>query len=375
MTAPASLNILLMGDASNYHNALAIGLRRMGHHVTVASNGSRWMHTERDIDLTRSPGKLGGALFWLNLQRRRRLFTGYDIVQLVGTGFIEQRPSRILSFYNFLRRHNKHVFLTSLGSDTNYIDFCFSPSSPLSYNEWMINGEESPHALMSRDALLRWHTPDMERLCETVYSTVDGVVTALYEYHLSCLRALPADKVAYGGIPIDINALEPVVLPHDIDRVRLMLGAHSYRMVEKGTDRILAAARRVEARHPDKCTVEVVSGLPYNDFVNRMRHAHVVLDQLYSYTPATTALLAMANGIPVLSGGEEKFYDFIGEKELRPIYNALPDDEALERTIEHIVMHPEELHRRSVESRLFVERHNNTDLVAKRFMELWQSKM
>ena len=375
MTAHDSLNILLMGDASNYHNSLAIGLRRMGHHVTVASNGSRWMQTDRDIDITRHPGKLGGAMFWLNLMRRRRLFAGYDIVQLAGTGFIDQRPQRILSFFNYLRRHNKHLFMTSLGTDTNYIDFCLDPSSPLRYNEWMINGEESPHALMSKKALMQWHTPDMERLCDAVYTGVEGAVTALYEYHMSCQRVMSDEKIDYAGIPINVDAIEPVTLPDKIDKVRLVLCAHSYRMVEKGADRILAAARRVEARHGDRCTVEVVTGLPYNTFVDRMRHAHVILDQLYSYTPATTALLAMANGIPVLSGGEEQFYDFIGEHELRPIYNAIPDDQALERAIEQIVLNPDDLRRRSIESRLFVERHNNTDIVAKRFMQSWQKRM
>ena len=55
------LRILLMGDASNYHNALATGLRRLGHDVVLASHGSGWMETERDIDLSRPfKGKLGG---------------------------------------------------------------------------------------------------------------------------------------------------------------------------------------------------------------------------------------------------------------------------------------------------------------------------
>ena len=47
------MKILLLGDASNYHVALAKGLRTLGHDVTVASNGSKWMKTPRDIDLYR----------------------------------------------------------------------------------------------------------------------------------------------------------------------------------------------------------------------------------------------------------------------------------------------------------------------------------
>ena len=38
-----------MGDASNLHRCLADALREMGHSVTVASDGTKWMDTKRDI--------------------------------------------------------------------------------------------------------------------------------------------------------------------------------------------------------------------------------------------------------------------------------------------------------------------------------------
>ena len=47
------MKILLLGDYSNYHRALSLALRKLGHDVTVASDGSRWMDTGRDIDLSR----------------------------------------------------------------------------------------------------------------------------------------------------------------------------------------------------------------------------------------------------------------------------------------------------------------------------------
>ena len=55
------MKILFLGDASNLHSTLATALRAMGHHVVLMSDGSRWMDTSRDIDLTRGSG-LGGAL-------------------------------------------------------------------------------------------------------------------------------------------------------------------------------------------------------------------------------------------------------------------------------------------------------------------------
>lgn len=59
--------ILLLGDYSNCHSTLATGLRRLGCDVTQASDGTGWMNTDRQIDITRKPGKLGGLEFYMRL--------------------------------------------------------------------------------------------------------------------------------------------------------------------------------------------------------------------------------------------------------------------------------------------------------------------
>ena len=57
------MKILLLGEYSNVHWTLAEGLRRLGHHVTVVSNGDFWKNYPRDIDLSRSTGLLGTLHF------------------------------------------------------------------------------------------------------------------------------------------------------------------------------------------------------------------------------------------------------------------------------------------------------------------------
>ena len=136
---------------------------------------------------------------------------------------------------------------------------------------------------------------------------------------------------------------------------------------------MLAAAREVERRHPERCRVTVARDLPFSRYMMQLEDADVVLDQLYSYTPATNALQAMAMGKIAVSGGEPEFYDFIGEKELRPVVNVVPDDEAIIRTLEELVLsRPEELRARSRMGREFVERHNAARIVAARFLTAWE---
>ena len=112
-----SLRILLLGDYSNLHSQLGRTLRSWGHEVTVASMGSGFQNTERDINIRRRPGKLGGALLaadmmWGSLGRHLR---GYDIVALQNPNYLPLRPSRLRYFFDRLRGENRSVFLSCGG--------------------------------------------------------------------------------------------------------------------------------------------------------------------------------------------------------------------------------------------------------------------
>ena len=82
------MKILFVGDASNMHHCLAQQLRKMGHHAIVASNGSGWMNTSRDIDLRRNPGKIGAVQYVAKLLTNLHKMRGFDIVELSNPDFL-----------------------------------------------------------------------------------------------------------------------------------------------------------------------------------------------------------------------------------------------------------------------------------------------
>lgn len=370
------MRILLLGDASNCHRALAEGLRRVGHDVTVMSAGSGWMRTERDIDISRRPGLLGG------IRLAGRLLTSlhselrdYDVVSIHNPGFLHLRPQLTQYFFDRLMGENRSVFLTALGTDAAYIDMCADPASPIKYNEWRLADRPGPLMLRRPELWRQWHNTALRRLHEHVYERIDGAVSVLYEYHVAMSRVLPPEMTAYGGIPIDTRSLAPVVIPENPGKVRLFLGRHAGREAEKGTDLLEQAARAAIARRPGRAELVVVENRPYAEYISLLRSAHVVLDQAYSYTPATNALLAMAQGLNAVSGGEEDYYRFIGEAEMRPIINASPDLGSLTDTLEAVITSPEKIAERGRESRQFVMKHNDTDVVAARFLDFWQQRL
>lgn len=371
-----TVKVLLLGDYSNCQRTLATGLRRKGCDVTLMSDGSGWQHCERDIDMSRRGGKWGGLELYLKLSTtHRRYLRGYDVVSVHDPNFVGLKPDLIKRIFTRLKSDNGAVFLNAMSTDLPYLDMLEAEDSPLAYSEWFVNGRANRHFTANKQEWERWHKPDVRAYQELFYDHIDGAVAVLYEYYCALRRRLPADRVAYGGIPIDLSLYPQVEIAGAADCVKLFLGRDCRRVLVKGSDYLEKAARAVVARHRGAASLTVVENRPFSEFVALMRDSHVVLDQIYSYTPATTALMAMAYGLCTVSGGEEDFYRFIGEDRLRPVINAPTDYDALEAVIEHAVTHPEELKARGESSREFVEKHNACETVAGRYLDFWISRL
>ena len=110
------MRILLIGEYSNVHAALAEGFKELGHEVTVLSNGDFWKDYPRDISLVRIPGKWGGIKYMLRLLFILPKLRNYDIVQVINPMFLEIKAKRIFPIYKYLRKHNN-----AAPSNLNYL--------------------------------------------------------------------------------------------------------------------------------------------------------------------------------------------------------------------------------------------------------------
>lgn len=369
------MKILFAGDASNMHNALAHELRKLGHEATVASDGSRWMDTQRDIDLLRRPGLIGAFRYLLDIKRALPLMKGYDIVEIASPIFLRLKPHRVAKVFDYLKANNRHVVLSALATDRVYYDACHDGHT-FRYSDYKIGEEPSPYVGSSEYIMQQqdnWKQPFMREHSDHILAGIDGAVACLYEYY-AAYRPLLGDRVVYGGIPIDTKSLEFRPLDKAPDKVRMFIGIQRDRHVIKGTDRLLAAMKRIHERYPGITELEVVENLPYEEYTRRMRDSHIILDQLYSYTPGTNALIAMAQGLVAVSGAEPEYYDLIGETANRPIVNVSP---LIEGDIDHklswLVENRDQLPQMACASRAFVEKHNAAPVVAQRYLDFWKS--
>ena len=135
---------------------------------------------------------------------------------------------------------------------------------------------------------------------------------------------------------------------------------------------MLQAVEAIAAKYPECITVVKAEGVPYEQYQHMMDSSDVILDQLYSYTPAMNALLAMSKGIVCVGGGEPENYDILNEHELRPIINVEPTFKSVCHELEQLALHPERiplLKRHSIE---YIKRHHDYLKVAQEYEKIYK---
>ena len=364
------MKILLIGEYSNVHATLAKGLRALGHEVCVISNGDFWKNYPRDIDVTRTPGRLGGIRLMARIYSLLPKMRGYDVVQLINPMFFELKAERLFWFYRWLRRNNRRLILGAYGMDYYWVHECVT-NKPLRYSDFNIGDKlrTDPDAMKERHD---WLGTAKERLNQMIATDCDGIVTGLYEYDVCYRPHFPAKTMF---IPYPIIPANPTIPTSPTLPIKIFVGISRARSAYKGTDVMLRAAQDLATRYPDRVALTVAEGLPFDEYQSMLASSDVLLDQLYSYTPAMNALLAMSKGIVVVGGGEPENYDIIGETELRPIINVQPSYDSVYHELEQLVLHPDRLPQLKHQSVDYIHRYHDYLKVARAYETFYTKKL
>lgn len=363
------MRILLLGEYSNVHATLAEGLRFHGHEVVVASDGDGWKDYPRDIDLRRHmpQGKMAAIAYYASLWKKFLAFCGFDIVQIINPLFLPLKAERIMPFYRYLRRNNKRVVMGAYGMDYFYVKACLDCTT-FRYSDFNI-GTSLRHYPLGDAFIADWYKGEKGRLCKEVAKDCDAIVAGLYEYYAAYANTFPG-KTHF--IPFPISIKQQVEMKGREGAIRFFVGIQKGKEEYKGTDIMLRALKRIEKEMPERCKVEIAESIPFEEYCRRLEDCDILVDQLYSYTPAMNALEAMSRGIAVVSGGEPENYEILGEKELRPVINTYPSENDVYEKLLDIVMHPETISRLKAEGLEYIKRHHKKEDVAEKYLQLYQ---
>lgn len=384
------MKVLLLGDYSNVHATLAEGLRALGHSVVVASDGDGWKDYPRDVDLRR-PGRVGektlrqrlsDVRYMLRLKRLfAREFKGYDVVQIVNPVFLPLRAERIMPFYRQLRRNNRRVFMAAYGMDHYWVRAGLDCTT-FRYSDFNL-GDSERHDLPENPLFVRdWLHGPKGTLNKQIAADCDGIPAGLYEYWASYDKYLPEahrSKLRYIPFPIVSVPAGASAERSGQRRLSFFIGIQRSRSAYKGTDIMLRALERVQQRYPDLVEIRRVEDVPFAEYKRLMDSSDVILDQLYSYTPAMNALQAMSQGLVVVGGAEPEYYDlqeasFPDEPPLRPIVNVLPDEDDVYARLCQLVERRDDIQRMKYESRTFIDRYHDHKKVAQQYLDFWTNQ-
>ena len=361
------MKILLLGEYSNVHATLAEGLRALGHHVKVASNGDFWKNYPRDIDLARKEGKLGGIALMAKVYALLPTWRNYDVVQLINPMFLELKAERIFPIYRYLRKHNKKMVLCAMGMDYYWVHEC-TYNKPMRYSDFNIGDRvrTEPHVVKDQKDWLGTAKGELNKL---IAEDCDEIVSGLYDDHI-CYEPYFPEKLTYIPLPIKMpKSQQPIV---EGAKLKVFIGISKGRSAYKGTDIMLKAAEDLLAKYPDKMELLKAEGVPFAEYQTMMDGSDVILDQLYSYTPSMNPLLAMSKGIICVGGGEPENYEIINEKELRPIINVLPTYESVYEELEKIILNRSQIPTLKSQSIEYVKRHHDYLKVAREYEAVYK---
>lgn len=370
------MKILLIGEASFLHNTLKKGLVERGHRVTTMSDGNGWHDAPRDIDLRRDGrwGKLGGLRVVWQLLRHLPQLCGNDVVQIHNYQFVPLMYRWNTLLLRFLKLTNRRVVKGCFGDDPQI--FRRQAQGVPAYSDTFWSGQLQ-NAEKHRDRIAEVVEHGAEASWRKTTAMADALVACLYEYWLDYNEPPYAAKLHY--IPLPMECEEMVrwcdLTTSPSHHLTILIGLQPKRDFMKGAMKIATFVEEVARRHPGRVQIKYVEGVPYDEYQRLLAEADVLVDQLYSYTPSMNSLAAMARGTVVIGGGEEEYYEFIGEKTLRPIINVRPDvpDEENIATIERALFTDGTLERMRHESLAFVRKYHDYRRVAEQYEQIYSS--
>ena len=366
------MKILFIGEYSNLPATLAEGLKALGHEAVVISDGTKWRNYRRDINLHRNGiSRWSGIKYMASIAALLPRMRGYDVVQLINPDFVWLKAERQRLLFDYLKRHNKKIFIGAFGYDWYWVDAGLNKRQ-FEYGDFYIGNRLRTDEPKVKQFIAEWINTPKGDYCRYVMEQCDGIPACLYEYQV-CYSSYFPQKTRFIPLPIICEHTVPVHEHRPSTPIRFFIGIDTSRSQFKGTDVMYEALLEAKQKYPSQCEIVKAECLPFDEYQQMMDSCDCILDQLYSYTPAMNALHAMDKGLVCIGGGEPENYEIIGEKEFRPIINVKPSKESVFQAIENIILHPEqlpELKRQSIE---YVKRHHHYKKVAQAYVDFYRS--
>lgn len=359
------MRILLLGELSDVHRELKPGLLALGHQVTsVHALGDRPAYPS-DLPLYVPEARGGGGLAstWQLVSQLywARLFRGFDIVQIITPKFFHWRIQDAM--LRAIKAHNGALIV--INTDCTAL-----------YHRQVQKLRYSPCALclkydQKREAC-HYASAEEEAASAKTFAAADAIVATHFEYDWALRDSDFAEKVVSIPLPVDTSR-HPELPLFSSERTRIWYAGNRYGM--KGGAFIEKALKELqEGLLGPLVDVRITARLPYDDYLETMRWAEIVIDNASAYGIGMNGLFAAARGRIVLSGAEPEQIASVGvSADENPIVPTKPDVEQIRTALEALVRERQYLPELGVRTADYVRRFHDTFVVAKQYTKLYEA--
>lgn len=354
------MNVLLIGEFSSLHKYLKSGLKMLDNvDVILASNGDGVKKIgSEDVVLPSIhrysiKDKLNFYWDWLKISRK---FRGYDIVQIINPNMF---PILIrLYIFSYILRHNEKVFIVAAG-----LDYALVKSYKYGAFEYNIFDEAKR---LLRNYNLKTVYGLMNIISEKfIIKSSTKVIPSLYEYSIGYAVNKKSNTIPF---PIDLNDLlysENVVM----NKIIFLHGLSDQE--KKGTKFIKQAMLRLKKMYPDDVEIVIDGNMPFDQYVQVIKSANVIVDQCMTYGYGINACISMAQGKVVMSGARMETLQAFGIVS-SPIINICPDADMIFKEMEYLVENRDLIPSLGLESRKYVETVHDLKKCTHMYVKVWK---
>ncbi len=356
--------ILLVNDTRGAHEYLYRAFVKMGIECNMALFGTGTIQpidNNLNFDPLRNFGYLGKlSRPFINLLNVRKL-ENYDVASYVHRiSFIDKPHFLRYQDLSFVRDKVRVMSYTGLGCDE--ISF-IADNNKLPYRpcESCLQYDDPS------EKCVRIVRPLKTEAVKNLNKYFNCVTSSMVEYdHISEVYngyinriPLPLDLSEIPWIPSGKNKNSKVKIIHTPSRAGF-----------KGTEIVLKAIKKLEIIRND-FEFKVISGLPFNDYINEIGEADIIIDQVWSQSPGMNALWLAAMGKVVFSGNTTLAQAYFNFSKDSPIINAHPDPEKLAKDLDSTISSRHRFKSIGENGREYVKNNHDHLVVAKQYIDQW----
>lgn len=358
--------VLLLNDCSGVHRDLCEGLCNIGVDAVDASGGNAWRKLGSSIDFSAKiwglPDKISQNVSpFINLPK----LMNYDVVQ-----FIRYKSNfnprfgieKLLS--NIILRTNSKAFLVSTACDPHIWNY---------YNSGEYDFPQLCKECLRLDLKLPtcvFDGKNEENELNDTLGSFKGVIPLIFEYAEAYRRAGVSNLMA--TIPIPVNT-DKVTYADNKIRSKIVVFHGINRVGFKGTELITTALENVQKKYPNDIEVVIEGKMSLDEYLKLLTKINIVVDQPYSLTYGMNALYSMALGKVVVGGGHAAGLAEYGVSR-SPIIPIFPNLKSIEESIEKLIETRNDIPGMGYESRKYVEEVHHYELIARKFLDAWESR-